>query len=169
MNSNGLIHYVGRRDFQVKLRGQRIELQEIVQCLLIDEINVEQLRQHCQSDLPSHMIPSIFVILEKLPLNPNGKVDRKRVPPPDLSLLTLSSTSSSLTTALENSSSLPQNQLQNRYMIFAKGQHDGFITKDASVDLIYLGARLHHYDCLLEGEVSLSNLLCKIRIIIFEK
>ncbi|CAF1519945.1 unnamed protein product [Adineta steineri] len=137
MDSNGLIHYVGRRDFQVKLRGQRIELQEIVQCLLMltsvttcvvikwdenhliayvqsDSINVEQLRHHCQSNLPSHMIPSIFIILEKLPLSPNGKVDRKRLPPPDLSLLTLSSSSSSSTTGLENRSNLPQNQLQKQ-------------------------------------------------------
>ncbi|CAF1193790.1 unnamed protein product [Adineta steineri] len=137
MDSNGLIHYVGRRDFQVKLRGQRIELQEIVQCLRMlisittcvvikwddnhliayvqsDNINVEQLHYHCQSNLPSHMIPSIFVILEKLPLSPNGKVDRKRLSPPDLSLLTLSSTSSSTTTALENRYNLPQNQLQKQ-------------------------------------------------------
>ncbi|CAF1369719.1 unnamed protein product [Adineta steineri] len=138
MDSNGLIHYVGRRDFQVKLRGQRIELQEIIQRLLMltsinacvvikwdenhliayvqsDNINVEQLRHRCQSNLPSHMIPSIFIILEKLPLSPNGKVDRKRPPPPDLLLLTLSSTPSSLTTtALENRSNLPQNQLQKK-------------------------------------------------------
>ncbi|CAF1208882.1 unnamed protein product, partial [Adineta steineri] len=136
INDNGLIHYVGRRDFQVKLRGQRIELQEIIQCLLMltsittcvvikwdenhliayiqsDSINVEQLRHHCQSNQPSHMIPSIFIILEKLPLSPNGKVDRKRLPPPDLSLLTLSSSSSS-TTELENRSNLPQNQLQKQ-------------------------------------------------------
>ncbi|CAF1209754.1 unnamed protein product [Adineta steineri] len=135
MNNNGLIHYVGRRDFQVKLRGQRIELQEIIQCLLMltsitacvvikwdenhlfayvqsDNINVEQLRHHCQCNLPSHMIPSIFIILEKLPLSPNGKVDRKCLPPPDLSLLTLSSTSSTI--ALENRSNLPQNQLQKQ-------------------------------------------------------
>ncbi|CAF4106350.1 unnamed protein product, partial [Adineta steineri] len=45
--------------------------------------------------------------------------------------------------------------------IRSKGQHDVVITKDASVDLIYLGARLHHYDCLLEGKDSLSNLLYK--------
>ncbi|CAF1373752.1 unnamed protein product [Adineta steineri] len=135
MDSNGLIHYVGRRDFQVKLRGQRIELQEIIQCLLMltsittcvvikwnenhliayvqsDKINVEQLRHYCQSNLPSHMIPSIFIILEKLPLSPNGKVDRKRFPPPDLSLLTLSSTSSTI--ALKNRSNLLQNQLQKQ-------------------------------------------------------
>ncbi|CAF4415744.1 unnamed protein product, partial [Adineta steineri] len=132
MDSNGLIHYVGRRDLQVKLRGQRIELREIIQCLLMltsinacvvikwdenhliayvqsDNISVEQLRHHCQSNLPSHMIPSIFDILEKLPLSPNGKVDRKRLSPLDLSLLALSSTSSSLITALENRSHLPQN------------------------------------------------------------
>ncbi|CAF0886697.1 unnamed protein product [Adineta steineri] len=134
MDSNGLIHYVGRRDFQVKLRGQRIELQEIVQCLLMlisittcvvikwddnhfiayvqsDNLNVEQLRHHCQSNLPSHMIPSIVIILEKLPLSPNRKVDRKRLPLPDLSLSTLSS---SAATALENRSNLPQNQLQKQ-------------------------------------------------------
>ncbi|CAF4395585.1 unnamed protein product, partial [Adineta steineri] len=77
-----------------------------------DSINVEQLHHHCQSNLPSHMIPSIFIILEKLAWSPNGKVDRKRLPPPDLSLLTLSSSSS--TTGLENRSNLPQNQLQKK-------------------------------------------------------
>ncbi|CAF1312203.1 unnamed protein product [Adineta steineri] len=135
MDSNGLIHYVGRRDFQVELRGQRIELQEIVQCLLMlisittcvvikwddnhfiayvqsDNLNVGQLRHHCQSNLPSHMIPSIFVIFEKLPLSLNRKVDRKRLPLPDLSLSTLSSTSSII--VLENRSNLPQNQLQKQ-------------------------------------------------------
>ncbi|CAF1291682.1 unnamed protein product [Adineta steineri] len=42
-----------------------------------------------------------------------------------------------------------------------KGQHNVVITKDVSVNLIYLGAHLHHYDCFLEGKVSLSNLLYK--------
>ncbi|CAF1291662.1 unnamed protein product [Adineta steineri] len=45
--------------------------------------------------------------------------------------------------------------------IRSKGQHDVVITKDVSVDLIYLGARLHYYDYLLEGKDSLSNLLYK--------
>ncbi|CAF3652190.1 unnamed protein product [Adineta steineri] len=45
--------------------------------------------------------------------------------------------------------------------ILFKGQHDVVITKDAFVDITYLGTRLHHYDCLLEGKVSLSNLFYK--------
>ncbi|CAF1193693.1 unnamed protein product [Adineta steineri] len=108
MDSNGLLHYQGRKDHQIKLRGQRIELGEIERCLFnitsistcvvmkwnddylvayvqSSDINEQELREHCQSHLPPHMIPSIFIILEKLPLNPNGKVDRKRLPSPDFS------------------------------------------------------------------------------------
>ncbi|CAF4181106.1 unnamed protein product, partial [Adineta steineri] len=48
-------------------------------------ISEEQLREHCQSHLPPHMIPSIFIILDKLPLNPNGKIDRKLLPSPHFS------------------------------------------------------------------------------------
>ncbi|CAF1180004.1 unnamed protein product [Adineta steineri] len=110
MDNNGLLHYQGRKDHQIKLHGQRIELGEIERCLLnitsisacvvmkwnddylvayvqsSSHTNEEKLRQHCQSHLPPHMIPSIFIILEKLPLNPNGKIDRKLLPPPDFSL-----------------------------------------------------------------------------------
>ena len=108
MDNNGLLHYINRKDFQIKLHGQRIELGEIERCLLntsisacvvmkwgddhliayvqkTDDIDEKQLRQHCQSHLPSHMIPSIFIILDKLPLNTNGKVDRKQLPPPHFS------------------------------------------------------------------------------------
>ncbi len=109
IDNEGLIFYVGRKDYQVKLRGQRIELDEIEQCLLqtsieacvvikwgddhliayiqSSDINDEQLRGYCQSHLPPHMIPSMFVVLDKLPLNANGKIDRKLLPPPDFSHL----------------------------------------------------------------------------------
>jgi NRPS condensation-like uncharacterized protein/aryl carrier-like protein len=105
MDENGLLHYQGRKDHQIKLRGQRIELGEIERCLLntsisacvvmkwgddhlvayvqTSDMNEEQLREHCRSHLPSHMLPSIFILLDKLPLNANGKIDRKRLPPPD--------------------------------------------------------------------------------------
>ena len=109
MDKNGVLHYVSRKDFQIKLRGQRIELGEIERCLLKTsisacvvtkwgddhliayiqscDINGEQLRQHCQSHLPPHMIPSMFIILDKLPLNANGKTDRKLLPSPDFTVV----------------------------------------------------------------------------------
>ncbi|CAF4064666.1 unnamed protein product [Rotaria sordida] len=104
IDNNGLLYYQGRKDYQIKLHGQRIELGEIERCLLntsisacvvikwnddhliayvqSSDVDVEQLRHHCQCHLPPYMIPSIFVVLEKLPLNANGKVDRKLLPPP---------------------------------------------------------------------------------------
>ncbi|CAF1591938.1 unnamed protein product, partial [Adineta steineri] len=113
MDNNGLLHYQGRKDHQIKLHGQRIELGEIERCLLnttssisacvvikwnddhlvayvqSSDINEEQLRQHCQSHLPPHMIPSIFIVLNKLPLNQNGKIDRKLLPSPHFSSIHL--------------------------------------------------------------------------------
>ena len=107
MDNKGRLHYLGRQDHQVKLHGQRIELGEIERCLLntsisgcvvmkwgenhlvayvqSSDITEEKLQQHCESHLPPHMIPSKFLILEQLPLNPNGKIDRKRLPTPDFS------------------------------------------------------------------------------------
>ncbi|CAF4908301.1 unnamed protein product, partial [Rotaria sp. Silwood1] len=106
IDTNGLLHYRGRKDYQIKLHGQRIELGEIEQCLLKTSISTcvviqwnhdyliayvqsssideEQLRKYCQSHLPAHMVPSIFIILDRLPLNSNGKIDRKLLPTPDL-------------------------------------------------------------------------------------
>ncbi|CAF0996698.1 unnamed protein product [Adineta steineri] len=114
MDNNGLLHYLGRKDHQIKLHGQRIELGEIERCLLSitsisacvvmkwkddylvayvqsSQINEGQLRQHCQSHLPPHMIPSFFIILDKLPLNQNGKIDRKLLPSPHYPSLTMPS------------------------------------------------------------------------------
>ncbi|CAF1285644.1 unnamed protein product [Adineta steineri] len=128
IDNKGLLHYQGRKDHQIKLHGQRIELGEIERCLLnitstsacivmkwnddylvayvqSSHVNEEQLREHCQSHLPPHMIPSFFIILDKLPLNPNGKVDRKQLPSPQFSLSTLLSTDKSDT---------PLNQFEER-------------------------------------------------------
>ena len=96
MDKNGLLHYISRKDFQIKLHGQRIELGEIERCLFntsisacvvmkwnddhliayvqnSGDIDENRLREHCRTYLPPHMIPSIFIILDKLPLNANGK------------------------------------------------------------------------------------------------
>ena len=108
LDDAGVLHYRGRKDHQMKLRGQRIELGEIEQCVLrvsstistcvvtkwgddhlvayvqSPDVDEQQLRAHCHSRLPPHMVPSFIVIIQQLPLNANGKVDRKRLPAPEL-------------------------------------------------------------------------------------
>ncbi|SIO85544.1 hypothetical protein BQ8420_07485 [Nocardiopsis sp. JB363] len=106
---DGRIVFVGRVDGQVKLRGYRIELGEIEGALLqLDGVGqavavaVEapsggrqlvafvtgtadsaDLREHLERRLPAYMVPSVLTVLAELPLNQNGKVDRKRLPEPD--------------------------------------------------------------------------------------
>jgi amino acid adenylation domain-containing protein len=111
--ADGSIEFLGRLDYQVKLRGFRIELGEIESVLsqhpevqaavvmlredqpgkpqlvgYVMAINVtpQQLRQFLQQQLPDYMIPAAFVPLDSLPLTANGKVDRKALPVPELSL-----------------------------------------------------------------------------------
>jgi hypothetical protein len=51
------------------------------------DINEEKLHAHCESYLPPHMIPSIFIVLEKIPMNINGKVNRELLPTPTFSTI----------------------------------------------------------------------------------
>lgn len=103
-SSNGTILFLGRKDNQVKVRGYRIELGEIENALadsnkirqsavvarkdgetnrLVcyyeakEKLTVETLREHLSKKLPDYMIPSQFVYVAKMPLTPNGKIDRK--------------------------------------------------------------------------------------------
>ena len=108
--NDGTIEYVGRLDMQVKLRGYRIELAEIESVLrahsqvsnaavivredapgrkqLVAYVTCPQdaadstLQSHLSASLPAYMVPSMFVRLEKLPMTPNGKVDRNALPRP---------------------------------------------------------------------------------------
>jgi tyrocidine synthetase III len=107
---NGEIEYLGRIDQQVKIRGFRIELGEIESALLSQsdireaavtvredrqgdkylcayyvsetEKTVEALRSFLARTLPDFMVPARFVAMEKLPLSPSGKIDRKALPDP---------------------------------------------------------------------------------------
>ncbi|RKI15222.1 non-ribosomal peptide synthetase [Corallococcus sp. AB030] len=109
---DGRLEYLGRIDFQVKVRGFRIELGEIEAALrrapglkdavvvakgeaadkrlvayVTPKVNasleVEALKAHLRQGLPEYMVPSTFVVMDALPLNSNGKVDRKALPEPD--------------------------------------------------------------------------------------
>ncbi|MEV0251354.1 amino acid adenylation domain-containing protein [Nocardia sp. NPDC050712] len=106
------LEYLGRTDFQVKVRGQRIELGEIdavlgrgagvefavtlgvpgpagatalaayvVRAAGVD-LDVAQLRAYAADALPGYMVPSAFVVLDEIPLNAVGKLDRKALPEP---------------------------------------------------------------------------------------
>ena len=110
---DGNIEYAGRSDFQVKIRGSRVEVSE-VEAALIDHDDIKQayvmavrdpsgtnrlvaylvsnnpaltrqsLYEFLSRYLPDYMLPSIFVFLYKIPLTPGGKVDRKALPVPEL-------------------------------------------------------------------------------------
>jgi amino acid adenylation domain-containing protein len=112
---DGSLEFLGRKDFQVKIRGFRIELGEIEAVIskhpdvlntvtivredipgdkrLIAYIVLQpqgrltqtELRQLVKQKLPDYMIPSAFVFLEKIPLTPNSKIDRRALPAPDSS------------------------------------------------------------------------------------
>ncbi|ATQ76400.1 hypothetical protein CR152_19100 [Massilia violaceinigra] len=107
--ADGSIAYLGRFDHQVKLRGLRIELGEIeTQLTALADVaqavamvsreqlvayivpaaghvpTSEQLAQALRLQLPSYMVPTAFVMLDRLPLTSNGKTDRKALPAPDM-------------------------------------------------------------------------------------
>ncbi|NVZ54192.1 amino acid adenylation domain-containing protein, partial [Pseudomonas sp. B6002] len=106
--ADGVIEYVGRVDHQVKIRGFRIELGEIEALLLAQkgvretlvlaadnqlvaylvaaEQDAEALKAVLREQLPDYMVPAHLIFLERMPLNPNGKLDRQALPKPDTSL-----------------------------------------------------------------------------------
>jgi len=128
---DGNLEFLGRTDHQVKIRGFRIELAEIETVLgehpLVREVaviaredapgdkrisayivprsghapDVSDLRNHLKRRLPDYMLPSVFAILESMPLSETGKIDRESLPAPEQSRPALEQSYAAPTTALE--------------------------------------------------------------------
>ncbi|TDC90505.1 non-ribosomal peptide synthetase [Actinomadura sp. 7K507] len=108
-NEAGEIEYLGRLDHQVKVRGFRIELGEIEAALsahpavtqsvvaarrdavgdgvltgyVVGAVDPAELRAFVARTLPAYMVPSAIMVLDAMPLSPNGKLDRSALPEPD--------------------------------------------------------------------------------------
>ena len=108
--TDGVLEYLGRTDFQVKLRGQRVELGEIESAIasapgvvhaaatVIDSptgdqhligyvspasVDIEVVRAAVAASLPVYMVPTVWVGIDDVVLNSAGKLDRKALPEPD--------------------------------------------------------------------------------------
>ncbi len=111
--ADGNLQFLGRADDQVKIRGMRVELGEVESVLRLHpavadcvasaflrdgerrlavyvvrregrEVTASELREHLRGQLPEHMIPSAFGVLDRVPLTPSGKANRRALPDPTL-------------------------------------------------------------------------------------
>lgn len=97
---DGALRYLGRNDFQVKLRGQRVELGEIdslvaaqtgvsqsvvvlcddqLLCAVVGTADFDDLRSACERKLPASWVPSLWFRMPRLPISGSGKTDRGAV------------------------------------------------------------------------------------------
>jgi acyl-coenzyme A synthetase/AMP-(fatty) acid ligase/aryl carrier-like protein len=154
---NGQLQVLGRMDHQIKLRGFRIEIGEIETVLMrkgglsavavilrednpgsprlaayyVEEpghsVSDERLREALADDLPDYMIPTAWVRLERLPVSPNGKLDRAALPKPEAPAMT------------EEEFVAPATQCEARLAkIWAEVLHLSRVS--ATIDLLKLGA-----------------------------
>lgn len=107
-NEDGNLEFLGRMDYQVKVRGFRIELGEIESALeslpgiekavagvweqdddrrliahYVGDSTPDQIKEELRRRLPEYMVPFRLFKIVEMPLTPNGKIDRKRLPPPE--------------------------------------------------------------------------------------
>lgn len=111
---DGNLQFFGRTDYQIKIRGYRVELGEIEnkitqhpdvsEVAVLDfengendkflcayyvandkKLSAEELRAYLNKNLPDYLVPAVLIPLEKMPTNANGKIDRKVLPKPEFS------------------------------------------------------------------------------------
>jgi len=153
LQPDGCLEYLGRKDFLLKIRGHRIQAEEVELVLLrvpgisqavvaaykdasgddrlvayvtptTKEIpTISQMRDSLKRWLPDHMVPSKFIILESLPLNSNGKVNRHELPMPELDRPELGTRFSAPTNPME---SLLAKIWSEALSINRIGTHDSF-------------------------------------------
>jgi acyl carrier protein len=151
---DGCLLHLGRKDFQIKVRGYRVEIAEVEKALrdlenikesvvvdgedsigekrLIAYLvcntqpapSVSRLRSALSQNLPFYMIPATFVILDALPLNPNGTVERKSLPEPDHSRPELNNPFIPARTSIEQTLTEIWSEVLNIYSV---GIHDNFL------------------------------------------
>jgi amino acid adenylation domain-containing protein len=132
---SGELEFIGRTDDQIKIRGHRVEPDEVSSMLCKHEAiqssvvlarrgdsgepvlaayllwksgyeaTSTQLRDHLRAQLPDYMVPNIFVALSSFPLTPNGKIDRSALPQP-----------TSANTLRDNLPSAPRTQTEQQLM-----------------------------------------------------
>ena len=103
---NGELGFIGRADSQVKIRGYRIEIGEIESVLLKNDLvkdavvmvkgdnenpflcaflcinkasDLDEIKKGINKVLPNYMVPAIYIVLDQMPLTPNGKIDKKKL------------------------------------------------------------------------------------------
>ncbi len=111
---DGRIEFLGRNDHQVKIRGYRIEMGEVEAVLIKhsdvrdvavvaqkdvlgdkrlvayitlqkgSSATIPELQQYAQQHLPAYMVPSVFMLLDEMPITANGKIDRRALPDPEV-------------------------------------------------------------------------------------
>ena len=109
---DGTLDFIGRMDFQVKIRGYRVEpgeieakiktFDQVLDCVVValeepsgnkalaayctatSKLDMGVVKESLRGELPEYMVPAYFVQLDKMTLNPNGKVDRGKLPRPEI-------------------------------------------------------------------------------------
>jgi amino acid adenylation domain-containing protein len=153
LRPDGCLEYLGRKDFQLKIRGHRIQAEEvesallqlpaILQAVVVAQKNaygdarlvaymipaskeiptIGEMRDALKKWLPDYMVPSKFIFLESLPLNANGKINRQELPSPEFDRRKLGTQLSAPTTPIE---SVLAKIWSEALVINSVGIHDSF-------------------------------------------